>query len=124
MWKKFESAPGTVAPSPVMATSDVRKPGSTIRDESVFRDAYRIVWGGQRDPSPCPCKSKECSTYHSELIDNIATIKTHYNVPQNTIIGVSGMGHVSAQSHVVPERKDESNILNYLRTAIGGAGGR
>jgi hypothetical protein len=97
-----------------MATE--RKPGSTVRDEQVFRDATRFVWATpDRSPSPCPCKSKDCTDYHTDLMNYIATIKTQCVVPKNTIIGVSGMGHLSAQAHIVPERKDESR-------ANGGAG--
>lgn len=103
----------------------------TIPEEYIKTEAVRFT-KDERSPSPCPCKSKECMAYHQQLLDTIATIKTKYE-PKATIIGVSGMGHISAQAHVKSERKDEIKVMDYLRPtnllsqfgpARGGAGGR
>jgi hypothetical protein len=94
--------------------SESRKPGATVRDEQVFREAINYV-KSKREPSPCPCKSKDCMDYNNKLIEYIATIKTCYEPEvKPTIIAVSGFGHVSAETYVKhPPRKDE---------AYGGAG--
>jgi len=88
----------------------VRKPGSTIYDSAMFREAVNYV-KIKREPSPCPCKAVECVEYNKQLLDAIATIKTVYEpTVLPTIVAVSGMGHLSAETYVKhPPRKDEAN---------------
>jgi len=90
MWKKYEP---TFEPA--------RKPGSTIRDEQVFKEVVK----------------------YQDVLDNIATIKKEYKYGP-ILVGVSGMGHLSAQAHFVPERKDETDIFNYIRTTVVNTTGR
>ena len=87
----------------------VRKPGSTIYNPEIFREAMNYV-KTKRDPSPCPCKGVECTDHNKQLLDTIATIKTVYEPAVHpTIVAVSGFGHVSAETYVKhPPRKDES----------------
>lgn len=85
-------------------------------DKEIKNEPARIVRSGysSRDSSPCPCG--DCNSWKTKLQSEIATITKKMEVAPmtvnspatSTIIGVSGMGHLSAESYIKPERKDES----------------
>ena len=117
MWKKFNAVAEPEAQPERKVVAPATLGGSTVRDERVFKEAVRFVYE-KREPSPCPCKSQECSSDYSKVMDYIATIKTECPMPKNLIVGVSGMGHLSAEAHVKTERKDETDLFNYIRTMV------